>query len=104
MDAMWRPTMFLLCLIAALSATPLRQAEAAGDFARSRAELGEDHVEMVDGGVGDDADVGVVKAESDGPSSRAMTSLTTTESFLTSPLECVGRSDRSAQRSGPFTA
>src|SRR5262249_42015003 len=31
----WRPTMFLLCLIAALAGTPLRQAEAAGDLARS---------------------------------------------------------------------
>ena len=30
---MWRPTMFLLCLIAAMAGSPLRQAEAAGDLA-----------------------------------------------------------------------
>ena len=33
---MWRPTMFLMCLIAALSGTPLRQAEAAHDFSTDR--------------------------------------------------------------------
>ena len=37
---MWRLTMFLLCLIAAVSGTPLRQAEAANDFARSIGESG----------------------------------------------------------------
>ena len=58
---MWRSTMLLLCLIAVLSGTPLRQAEAASDFARSRAELGQDHVETIDGGVGDDAEVAVLK-------------------------------------------
>jgi hypothetical protein len=54
-------TMLLLCLIAALSGTPLRQAEAASDFARSRAELGQEHVETIDGGIGDDAEVAVLK-------------------------------------------
>ena len=53
---MWRFTMLLLCLIAALAGSPLRQAEAAGDLARSLAELdGGDVIEAVDGGVGDDA-------------------------------------------------
>jgi hypothetical protein len=48
--------MFLLCLIAALAGSPLRQAEAAGDLARSLAELdGGDVIEVIDGGVGDDA-------------------------------------------------
>jgi hypothetical protein len=52
----WRPTMFLLCLIAALSGTPLRQAEAASDFARTHAELqGGQTIEEIDGGVGDDS-------------------------------------------------
>lgn len=60
---MWRLTMCLLCLIAALSGTPLRQAEAADDFARSIAELGDGNVvETVDGGVGDDANETVLKA------------------------------------------
>jgi hypothetical protein len=53
--------MILLCLIAALSGTPLRHAEAASDFARSRAGLGQNHVEAIDGGVGDDAEVAVLK-------------------------------------------
>jgi hypothetical protein len=48
--------MFLLCLIAALAGTPLRQAEAARDLTRSLAELdGGDLVEEIDGGVGDDS-------------------------------------------------
>ena len=47
--------MFLLSLSAALAGTPLRQAEAAGDFARSVAEIGLTSVlDDVDGGVGDD--------------------------------------------------
>jgi hypothetical protein len=68
--------MLLLCLIAAVSGTPLRQVEAAGDFVRSQAELGEDHVEMIDGGVGDDAEVAILKAGNDAPSFRIMTPLT----------------------------
>jgi hypothetical protein len=52
---LWR-LMFLLSLIAALSGTPLRQAEAADDLARSIAGLGGGHtIEVVDGGVGDDS-------------------------------------------------
>ena len=61
---MWRHLMLVLCLIAASSGTPLRQAEAASDFARSLAELGEGHVETIDGGVGDDAEIAVMKAGS----------------------------------------
>ncbi len=68
---MWRPTMFLLCLTAALAGTPLRQAEAAGDLARSLAELdGGDLVEEVDGGVGDDS--GETILERGGPSASLM--------------------------------
>jgi hypothetical protein len=53
---MWRCTMFLMCLIAALSGTLLRQAEAANDFVRSHSESGPGQVvEMIDGGVGDDS-------------------------------------------------
>ncbi len=65
---MWRLTMLVLCLIAALSGTPLRQAEAADDFARSITELGhEDTIETLDGGVGDDAEVSILKAANDSP-------------------------------------
>lgn len=63
---MWRLTMFLLCLIAALSGTPLRQAEAADDFARSISELGQgDAIETIDGGVGDDIEASILKAAND---------------------------------------
>ena len=63
---MWRLTMFMLCLIAALSGTPLRQAEAADDFARTFGECGqEDALHTVDGGVGDDKEVSILKAGGD---------------------------------------
>jgi hypothetical protein len=62
--AMWRPMMFLLCLIAALAGSPLRQAEAAGDLARSLAEMeGGDVIEAVDGRVGDDSGETILKAD-----------------------------------------
>jgi hypothetical protein len=52
---------FLLSLIAALSATPLRQAEAAHDLACSLAELvGGDTIEETDGGIGDDSDATIL--------------------------------------------
>jgi len=58
--------MFLLCLIAALSGTPLRQGEAASDFARSLAESeGGQIVEMIDGGVGDDSGATILNASGD---------------------------------------
>jgi hypothetical protein len=61
--AMWRWVMFLLCLIAAISGTPLRQAEAASDLARSLEEpVPGDDIEVPDGGVGDDSDA-TIKAE-----------------------------------------
>jgi len=66
MNAMWRLTMFLLCLIAALSGTPLRQAEAANDFARSFGEFAQGHaIETIDGGVGDDKEVSIPNASGD---------------------------------------
>jgi hypothetical protein len=56
--------MFLLSLIAALSGTPLRQAEEADDFTRSLRELGQGHViETTDGGVGDDKEASILKAD-----------------------------------------
>jgi hypothetical protein len=66
MIAMWRLTMFLLCLIAAVSGTPLRQAEAADDFARSISERAQGNViETIDGGVGDDTEASILTAGSD---------------------------------------
>ena len=63
---MWRHAMFLLCLIAALSGTPLRQAEAASDFTRSLGVVGKSStIETIDGGVGDDTEVCILKAGGD---------------------------------------
>jgi hypothetical protein len=64
MNAMWRHAMFFLCLIAALSGAPLRHAEAANDFIRSVGEVGHgDLIETIDGGVGDDVEASVLKAD-----------------------------------------
>jgi hypothetical protein len=52
---------FLLSLLAALTGTPLRQAEAASDLARSLAGFAHDaDIEAPDGGVGDDSGVGTL--------------------------------------------
>jgi hypothetical protein len=86
MDAMWRPTMFLLCLIAALSGTPLRQAEAADDLARSLGELGQgDVIETIDGGVGDDKEASILKANGDTHSLAAIILLAMAELHFTPP-------------------
>jgi hypothetical protein len=58
--------MFLLCLIATVSGTPLRQAEAAEDFARAHGEFGRvQAIEEVDGCVGDDSGATILKASGD---------------------------------------
>ena len=66
---MWRWTMLVMCLIAALSGTPLRQAEAASDLARALADLdASGDVEVPDGGVGDDSGA-TIKSENTSASS-----------------------------------
>ncbi len=51
----------LMTLVAALTGTPLRQAEAAGDFCRSMIEFPQSaNMEIPDGGVGDDSGVGTL--------------------------------------------
>lgn len=51
----------LMTLIAALTGTPLRQAEAAADLCRSMIELLQTaNIEIPDGGVGDDSGVGTL--------------------------------------------
>ena len=83
-ETMLRLTMFLLCLIAALSGTPLRQAEAANDFARSHGEFEQGHViEMIDGGVGDDSGATILKAGGDTHALAAMMLLVSADAFLT---------------------
>ncbi len=63
---MLRPTMFVLCLIAVLAGTPLRQAEAVADFARSHGEIEQGSaIELIDGGVGDDSEVAISRAGDD---------------------------------------
>jgi hypothetical protein len=57
---------FSLSLLAALSGTPLRQAEAASDLSRSLAKLfGAAEIECTDGGVGDDSGVSTLAASHD---------------------------------------
>jgi hypothetical protein len=84
---MWRVTMFLLCLIAVLSGTPLRQTEAANDFARSFGESGQgDVIETIDGGVGDDEEASILKAGGDTHSLAATILLATADVHFTPPI------------------
>lgn len=77
---MWRPSMSLMCLIAALSGTPLRQAEAVHDFSHAIAEAGiGDVVDEPDGGVGDDAGDTILSAGNDTRSPRSMVTLAAAE-------------------------
>ena len=81
---MWRLTMFLLCLIAALSGTPLRQAEAASDFARSHGESGQGQaIELIDGGIGDDSGATILKADGNTHPLTATMLLAAADAFLT---------------------
>ncbi len=55
--------MRLLCLLAAVAGSPLRQAEAAEDLAHSLGELGQAYsIEEKDGGVGDDLGSTILRA------------------------------------------
>ena len=74
---MWRPAI-LLCLLAALTGTPLRQAEAADDWLRS---LQAASFEAPDGGVGDDSEVGTLTSVHTGIPVDA-----STDSFSSAPL------------------
>ncbi len=59
---MCRLMMFATCLIATLSGTPLRLAEAANDFARCVADRDErQNIETIDGGVGDDSGTAILR-------------------------------------------
>jgi hypothetical protein len=80
--------MFLLCLIAALSGTPLRQAEAANDFIRAYGEPGHgDAIETIDGGVGDDSGAAIFKAGGDAHPLEAATLRAPADAFFTPLLE-----------------
>jgi hypothetical protein len=60
----------ILCLLAALTGTPLRQAEAADDLSRALAKLCEPaHIETPDGGVGDDSGEGTLRPADHVPTS-----------------------------------
>ncbi len=104
---MWRPTMFLLCLIAALAGTPLRQVEAAGDLARSLAELdGGDVVEQIDDGVGDDSGETILKPGGPGGSVLGWNAPMPDDGPrmvlpATAPLSSRGDAPRLADRPGP---
>ena len=74
----------LITLIAALTGTPLRQAEAADDLCRAMLDLlPTGHIEIPDGGVGDDSEVGTLS----GPHTCAIADpLTTAAPFLLPPV------------------
>ena len=62
-------------LIAALTGTPLRQAEAADDLCRSLMELSQPaSLEMPDGGVGDDSGIGTLSSPDSSGLADALTS------------------------------
>jgi hypothetical protein len=66
MPGMCRHRMVLLSLIAVLSGTPLRQAAAADDYARAVGAYVNGYVlDTVDGDVGDDQDLSILKADGD---------------------------------------
>jgi hypothetical protein len=96
---MWRLVMCVLCLIAALSGTPLRQAEAASDFARSLGELGEGHViELIDGGVGDDTEASILNAGGDMRSLHAVILLELADLPFEPPLVAIAPPDDGGRR------
>jgi hypothetical protein len=79
---MWRLAA-LMTLIAALTGTPLRQAEAADDLCRSLSEMFHPAgLELPDGGVGDDSGVGTFSA----PPSSLANPLTLVTPHLLSPV------------------
>lgn len=68
-----RRVMFLLSLIAALAATPLRLAEAAHDYADAVAESGVGgDLDAPDGGVGDDSGATIKAEKTPSPSPTAV--------------------------------
>ena len=77
----------LITLIAALTGTPLRQAEAADDLCRSMIELLQTaNIEIPDGGVGDDSGVGTLS----GPHTSSLTDPLTTAAPLFLPPASAG--------------
>jgi hypothetical protein len=75
--------MFAMSLIAALSGTPLRQAEAANDFVRCLTDVAEGQdIDDVDGGVGDDSGATILRAGSDDISLQTMITVASLDGFL----------------------
>ena len=80
---MWRPTMVVMCLIAVLSGTPLRQAAAADDHVRAIGQYVNGYVlDTPDGEVGDDKDLSVLKDGGDTHSLRAMNLLAMADDYF----------------------
>jgi len=74
----------LMTLIAALSGTPLRQAEAADDLCRSLLKLFQPaSLDMPDGGVGDDSGIGTLSTP---PCSCLANPLTSVAPLIVSPV------------------
>jgi hypothetical protein len=102
--------MRLLCLLTALAGSPLRQAEAAEDFAHSLGELGQAYsIEEKDGGVGDDQGSTIIRASTSTASAEAGAWLTvdaTSLALAAGPSVRVfdGRSLAIPRGSGPASA
>jgi len=91
--------MFLLCLIAALSGTPLRQAEAASDFARSHGQSDQGRaIETIDGGVGDDSGATILRAGGDNHPPLATMLLAAADAFATPLLPALSLSNMQDRR------
>jgi hypothetical protein len=101
----WRPMMFLFCLIAAVAGTPLRQAEAATDFARSHGEIGQGNViEIIDGGVGDDSGAAILRAGRDTQSRPAIALMALAEALHAPLLHFESRPDDVGCRADRLTS
>jgi hypothetical protein len=82
----------LMTLIAVLTGTPLRQAEAADDFCRSVMELFQPaSLEIPDGGVGDDSGIGTLSVSD---SSGLADPLTPAAPLLLPPVSAGSRATR----------
>jgi hypothetical protein len=100
-----RRSAVFLCLLAALTGTPLRQAEAAADFARSLAELTVAvNLEEVDGGVGDDTETATWKPVGPAADSVSISRTSWSELLPQSPRDLIRPTpDRSCHRPGRIT-
>ena len=87
-----RRSLFVLSLLAAFSATPLRLVEAAHDLACTIAELDDGSViEPTDGGVGDDSDATIKANPTDAPMALPVAAVSPRDLFPVAPASQILR-------------